>query len=51
MGDLEERGRGTLGEIAKMAGVGYTTAEQYEAIQRKGTEKQKSEVAEGQSRL
>jgi hypothetical protein len=30
--------RGTLGEIAKRAGVSHTTAEQYDAIQRKGTE-------------
>jgi len=38
--DLEDktRERGTLGEIAKMAGVGHTTTEQYDAIQRKGTE-------------
>lgn len=33
--------RGTLGEIAKMAGVGHTTAEQYDAIQSKDTEEQK----------
>ena len=37
--------RGTLGEIAKMAGVGHTTAEQYDTIQRKGTEEQKEGVA------
>lgn len=38
------RERGTLGEIAKRAGVSHTTAEQYDTIQRKGTEEQKAEV-------
>jgi len=33
----EERGRGASGEIAKRAGVGYSTAFQYDATQRKGT--------------
>ncbi len=46
-----DRCRGTLGEIAKMAGVGHTTAEQYDAIQRKGTEEQKTEVAEGKASI
>lgn len=36
--ESENRGRGALGEIAKRAGVSHTTAEQYDAIQRKGTE-------------
>jgi hypothetical protein len=44
--ESENRGRGALGEIAKQAGVSHTTAEQYDAIQRKGTEEQKAEVAE-----
>jgi N6-adenosine-specific RNA methylase IME4 len=43
--------RGTLGEIAKRAGVSHTTAEQYDTIQRKGTEEQKAEVAAGQSSI
>jgi N6-adenosine-specific RNA methylase IME4 len=43
--------RGTLGEIAKRAGVSHTTAEQYDAIQRKGTNEQKAEVAEGKSSI
>jgi len=43
--------RGALGEIAKRAGVSHTTAEQYDAIQRKGTEEQKTEVAEGKSSI
>lgn len=47
----ESRGRGALGEIAKMAGVGHTTAEQYDAIQRKGTQEQKKEVAEGKASI
>ena len=45
--DYATQSRGTLGEIAKMAAVGHTTAEQYDAIQRKGTEEQKAEVASG----
>jgi hypothetical protein len=49
--EYESRGRGTLGEIAKKAGVSHTTAEQYDAIQRKGTEEQKNEVAEGRSSI
>ena len=51
--DLEDkiRERGTLGEIAKRAGVSHTTAEQYDAIQRKGTEEQKQEVASGNSSI
>ena len=47
----ENRGRGTLGEIAKRAGVSHTTAEQYDTIQRKGTDEQKAEVAEGRSSI
>lgn len=43
--------RGTLGEIAKMAGVGHSTAEQYDAIQRKGTEEQKAQVDAGESSI
>lgn len=43
--------RGALGEIAKRAGVSHTTAEQYDAIQRKGTEEQKAKVAEGKSSI
>lgn len=36
--------RGALGEVAKRAGVSHTIAEQYDAIQRKGTEEQKAEL-------
>jgi N6-adenosine-specific RNA methylase IME4 len=49
--DYATQSRGTLGEIAKMASVGHTTAEQYDAIQRKGTEVQKTEVASGNSSI
>ena len=49
--EYENRGRGTLGEIAKRAGVSHTTAEQYDTIQRKGTDEQKAEVAEGRSSI
>lgn len=49
--ESENRGRGALGEIAKRAGVSHTTAEQYDAIQRKGTEEQKTEVAEGKASI
>lgn len=41
----------TLEVIAQKAGVGYSTAFQYDAIQRKGTEEQKAEVAEGKSSI
>jgi hypothetical protein len=41
----------TLEIIAQKAGVGYSTAFQYDAIQRKGTEEQKAEVAEGKSSI
>lgn len=44
---VNSQNRGTLGEIAKMAGVGHTTAEQYDAIQRKGTFEQKQAVSLG----
>lgn len=49
--ECKNRGRGTLGEIAKKAGVSHTTAEQYDTIQRKGSEEQKAEVAEGKSSI
>ena len=49
--EIENRGRGALGKIAKRAGVSHTTAEQYDAIQRKGTEEQKAEVAEGKASI
>lgn len=49
--ECKNRGRGTLGEIAKKAGVSHTTAEQYDTIQRKGTEEQKAKVAEGKSSI
>jgi hypothetical protein len=49
--DYATQSRGTLGEIAKMAAIGHTTAEQYDAIQRKGTEEQKTEVASGNSSI
>ena len=45
------RERGTLGEIAKRAGVSHTTAEQYDAIQRKGSEEQKAQVDSAQSSI
>jgi hypothetical protein len=51
VGRREERGRGALGEIAKMAGVGHTTAEQYDTIQRKGTDEQKAQVDAGDSSI
>jgi len=41
----------TLDIIAQKAGVSTRTAEQYDAIQRKGTEEQKAEVAEGKSSI
>jgi len=41
----------TLEVIAQKAGVGYSTAFQYDAIQRKGTEEQKAEVAEGKASI
>ena len=37
--------------IAKKAGVSRATAEQYDTIQRKGTEEQKQEVASGDSSI
>ena len=45
-----EKGR-ALEAIAKKAGVSHTTAFQYDAIQRKGTEEQKAKVAEGKSSI
>lgn len=47
----KQQNRGALGEIAKMANVSHTTAEQYDAIQRKGTEEQKAQVDSGQSSI
>jgi hypothetical protein len=44
--DLKSSKGKTLEIIAQKAGVSTRTAEQYDAIQRKGTEEQKSEVAE-----
>ncbi len=41
----------TLEIIAQKAGVSRSTAEQYDAIQRKGTEEQKEEVAAGKSSI
>lgn len=41
----------TLEVIAQKAGVSTRTAEQYDAIQRKGTEEQKAEVAEGKASI
>ena len=49
---LREENKGkTLEIIAQKAGVSRATAEQYDAIQRKGTDKQKAEVAEGKSSI
>jgi hypothetical protein len=42
---VNSQNRRTLGEIAKMAGVGHITAEQYDAIQQKGTSEQKKAVS------
>ena len=48
----EEANKGkTLEVIAKKAGGSMATAEQYDAIQRKGTEEQKTEVAEGKASI
>lgn len=46
----EQKGK-TLEVIAQKAGVSTRTAEQYDAIQRKGTEEQKNEVAEGKASI
>ncbi|MEA0971188.1 hypothetical protein Megvenef_01161 [Candidatus Megaera venefica] len=52
VGLREEANKGkTLEVIAKKAGVSRATAEQYDAIQRKGTEEQKAEVASGNSSI
>ena len=49
---LSEVAKGkTLEVIAKKAGVSRATAEQYDTIQRKGTEEQKQEVASGDSSI
>jgi len=48
----EEANKGkTLEVIAKKASVSRATAEQYDAIQRKGTEEQEAEVASGNSSM
>ena len=48
----EEANKGkTLEVIAKKASVSRATAEQYDAIQRKGTEEQEAEVASGNSSI
>jgi N6-adenosine-specific RNA methylase IME4 len=52
VGSREDTTKGkTLEIIAQKAGVSRSTAEQYDAIQRKGTEEQKAEVAEGKSSI
>ena len=52
VGLREEDNKGkTLEIIAQKAGVSRSTAEQYDAIQRKGTDEQKAEVAEGKSSI
>lgn len=45
-----EKGK-TLEKLAQKAGVSRATAEQYDAIQRKGTEEQKAQVDSGQSSI
>ena len=49
--DLKSPRGKTLEIIAQKAGVSTRTAEQYDAIQRKGTDEQKAEVAAGQSSI
>ena len=49
--ELESTKGKTLEIIAQKAGVSRATAEQYDAIQRKGTEEQKAEVAEGKASI
>ena len=46
----ESKGK-TLESIAQKAGVSTRTAEQYDAIQRKGTEEQKAQVDSGDSSI
>lgn len=49
---LQDDAKGkTLEVIAQKAGVSTRTAEQYDAIQRKGTEEQKVEVSEGKASI
>ena len=48
--DEKTNGR-TLAVIAKMAGVSARTADQYDKIQRKGTEEQKAQVDAGESSI
>lgn len=49
--DLKSSKGKTLEIIAKKAGVSTRTAEQYDTIQRKGTNEQKAEVAAGKSSI
>jgi hypothetical protein len=50
--DIIEVSKGkTLEVIAQKAGVSTRTVEQYDAIQRKGTEEQKAKVAEGKASI
>ena len=49
---LSEESKGkTLEKLAQKAGVSRATAEQYDAIQRKGTEEQKAQVDAGESSI
>lgn len=50
-GTREKKGRGVIGEIAKKAGVGHSTVERYDTIQRKGTKEQKEAVRTGQKKI
>ena len=47
----QKKNNKALEVIAKKAGVGYSTAFQYDAIQRKGTEEQKAQVDSGDSSI
>lgn len=47
----DKKNNKTLEIIAQKAGVSTRTAEQYDAIQRKGTEEQKAEVSEGKASI
>jgi len=49
--NIKQEGGRALGAIAKMAGVSERTADQYDKIQRKGTEEQKAEVSEGKASI
>ena len=49
---LSEESKGkTLEKLAQKAGVSRATAEQYDAIQRKGTDEQKAQVDSGDSSI